>query len=225
MTLLFFADELPHWQRRFPFSTSSSTCNRIVTMHTPISMSRFVAPVALALSLTAPLAALAGDDYTNEHFWAAQPEGSGWVNNYEECWQSLHGSNELSPCTEAAPVAAVPKEFTVRLNFEFDKYQLSNIVNDNELQRLDSYIEQVKETPVREQISLTGHTDAKGSDEYNYQLGQRRAETVQQYMVKKGIPAADILSVRSRGKQEMIPGVDIYSVEQRRVKINAEYGS
>lgn len=182
-------------------------------------------PLAIALAIAAPLAANASDDYTNEHFWAAQPEGSGWVTNYDECWQSLYGSNELSPCVESAPVAAVPKEFTVRLHFDFDKYHMNNIAKDSELQRLDNYIDQVKETPAHERISLTGYTDAKGSDEYNYQLGQRRAESVQQYMVSKGIPAQDIVSVRSRGKQDLLPGVDIYSVEQRRVKINAEDGS
>lgn len=193
-------------------------------MRKPIMTSRLAslaAPFAVAFALTAPLAANASD-YMNEHFWSAQPEGTAWVTNYGECWQSLQGPNDLDPCVSAP--AAVPKEFTVRLNFEFDKYRLENIVNDSELQRLDDYIAQVKETPVREQISLTGHTDAKGSEEYNYQLGQRRAETVQEYMVSKGVPAEDIVSVESRGKLDMLPDYDIYSVQQRRVKINAEYG-
>jgi OOP family OmpA-OmpF porin len=97
-------------------------------------------------------------------------------------------------------------------------------VNDSELQRLDDYIAQVQDTPVREQISLTGHTDAKGSEEYNYQLGKRRAETVQEYMISKGIPSDDIISVESRGKLDMLPDYDVFSVQQRRVKINAEYG-
>ncbi|TCT23104.1 OmpA family protein [Thiobaca trueperi] len=185
-------------------------------------LASLAAPFAVAFALSAPLAN-AASDYNNEHFWSAQPEGQAWVTNYGECWQSLHGSGELEPCV-AAPVAAVPKEFIVRLNFEFDKYRLENIVNDNELRRLDDYIAQVKETPVREQISLTGHTDAKGSDAYNMALGQRRAETVRDYMVSKGISPSDITSVESRGKREMLPEYDIFAVEQRRVKINAEYG-
>ncbi|AFL73862.1 OmpA family protein [Thiocystis violascens] len=183
-------------------------------------LASLAAPFAVAFALTAPLVANAGD-YMNEHFWSAQPEGTAWVTNYGECWQSIHGANDLEPCVTAP---AVPKEFTVRLNFEFDKYRLENIVNDSELQRLDDYIAQVQETPVREQISLTGHTDAKGSEEYNYQLGKRRAETVQEYMISKGIPSEDIISVESRGKLDMLPDYDIFSVQQRRVKINAEYG-
>lgn len=177
------------------------------------------APFAVASVLAAPMAANAGD-YMMEHFWSAQPEGTAWVTGYGECWQSLHGPNTLEPCV-AAP--AVPKEFNVRLNFEFDKYRMENVVNDSEKQRLDDYIAKVNESPTREKISLVGHTDAKGSEAYNYQLGQKRAETVQEYMVSHGIPAGDILSVESRGELDMIPGVDVYSVEQRRVTINADY--
>ncbi|MBK1718669.1 OmpA family protein [Thiocystis violacea] len=183
-------------------------------------LAAMVAPFAVAALLSTPMVASA-NDYNMEHFWSAQPEGTAWVTNYGECWQSLHGPGDLEPCVQAAP--PVPKEFVVRLNFEFDKYRIDNIVNDNELRRLDDYIAQVNQTEVREQISLTGHTDAKGSEAYNYQLGQRRAETVQEYMISRGVPAEDIVSVESRGKTEMLPGVDIYSVEQRRVKINAEY--
>ncbi len=183
-------------------------------------LASLAAPLAVAMALSGPLAVNAGD-YNNEHFWSAKPEGTAWVNNAGECWQSLHGPGDLEPCG-AAPIAAVPEDFTVRLNFEFDKYRLENIVNDGELRRLDDYITQVKKTPARELISLTGHTDAKGSDAYNYQLGLRRAETVQQYMVSKGIPSSDIVSVKSRGKQDMLPEYDIYSVQQRRVKIHSQ---
>jgi OOP family OmpA-OmpF porin len=175
-------------------------------------------PLAMAVTMAAPLSVQA--DYNYEHFWSAQPEGTAWVTSYGECWQSLHGPNDLEPCVKAA---VVPKEFTVRLNFEFDKYELQNIVNDDELRRLDDYIAQVKATDTREEISLVGHTDAKGSDEYNMALGMRRAETIRDYMVSKGIPASDIVSVTSMGKRDMLPEYDIFSVQQRRVKILAEY--
>ncbi|MCK7576497.1 MAG: OmpA family protein [Chromatiales bacterium] len=184
-------------------------------------LAALAAPLAVAAALSAP-AAVSANDYNMEHFWSAQPEGTAWVTGYGECWQSLHGPGGLEPCVTAV-VPPVPKEFTVRLNFEFDKYRIENVVNDNELRRLDDYIAQVKQTEVRERISLTGHTDAKGSDAYNYQLGLRRAQAVQDYMISRGIPSSDIVSVESRGKSDMLPGVDIYSVEQRRVRINAEY--
>lgn len=170
--------------------------------------------IAMASALAAPLAA-----QEEGPFWSAQPTGTAWVTSYGECWQSIHGPNDLDPCVKAV----VPKEFTVKLNFEFDKYRLENIVNDSELDRLRDYVETVKKTPTREEISLVGHTDAKGSDAYNMALGQRRADTVRDYMVSQGIPASDIVSVESRGKRDLLPGVDPFSVEQRRVVINAEY--
>ncbi|RKT43061.1 OmpA family protein [Thiocapsa rosea] len=181
-------------------------------------LAALAAPLAMAVTLAAPLSVQA--DYNYEHFWSAQPVGTAWVTSYGECWQSLHGPNDLEPCVKAA---IVPKEFTVRLNFEFDKYEMANVVNDAELQRLDDYIAQVKATPVREEISLVGHTDAKGSDEYNMALGMRRAESVRNYMISKGIPASDIVSVTSEGKRNMLPEYDIFSVQQRRVRILAEY--
>jgi OmpA-OmpF porin, OOP family len=171
--------------------------------------------LAMAITLAAPLSTQAD---VEEHFWSAQPTGTAWVTSYGECWQSIHGPDNLEPC-----VKPVPKEFTVRLNFEFDKYEIANVVNDAELQRLDDYIAQVKATEIREEISLVGHTDAKGSDEYNMALGMRRAEAVRDYMIDKGIPESDIVSVVSEGKRNMLPDFDPFSVEQRRVKILAEY--
>lgn len=185
-------------------------------------LAALAAPLAVVAALSAPTA-VSANDYNMEHFWSAQPEGSAWVTGYGECWQSLHGAGDLEPCVSSPVATPAPKEFTVRLNFEFDKYRIENVVNDNELRRLDDYIATVKNSDVQEKIALTGHTDAKGSDAYNYQLGLRRAEAVQDYMISRGIPAQDIVSVESRGKSDMLPGVDIYSVEQRRVRINAEY--
>jgi peptidoglycan-associated lipoprotein len=45
-------------------------------------------------------------------------------------------------------------------------------------------------------VLLEGHTDERGSVEYNLALGERRAKTAKQYLVQSGIPAArlDIIS-------------------------------
>jgi len=50
-------------------------------------------------------------------------------------------------------------------------------------------------------ISITGHTDAVGTDEYNQALGTRRAESSQTYFIEKGIPRDKIIS-ESRGEKE-----------------------
>lgn len=52
-------------------------------------------------------------------------------------------------------------------------------------------------------MELEGHTDAVGSVHYNYQLGERRAKAVNEYLVSKGIPP-NRLVISSRGETEPI---------------------
>ena len=177
-----------------------------------LRLSGLFAPVAIALTLSSPVAMSIDQP---EHLWQAQPTTDAWVNSYGECWKSEEGPTGLQPC---GAKLVVPAEISVRLNFKFDKYGLDDIVNDAELARLDDYIAQVKQTPERESIVVVGHTDAKGSDEYNMALGQRRADTMKDYMVSKGL-SPDQISTSSEGKRVMLPEYDIYSVEQRRAKI------
>jgi OOP family OmpA-OmpF porin len=167
----------------------------------------------LALTLSAPAAMSIQQP---EHLWQAQPLTHAWVNPYGECWASTdEGPTGLEPC---GAKLVVPAEISVRLNFNFDKYGLNDIVNDAELARLDEYIAQVKATPDQEAITIVGHTDAKGSDEYNMALGERRANTMREYMVSKGLSPSQITTT-SEGKRNMLPDHDIFSVYQRRATI------
>ena len=50
-------------------------------------------------------------------------------------------------------------------------------------------------------IELSAHTDYRGSDEYNKALSQKRAETVVDYLIKKGI-AADRLTPVGYGEEQ-----------------------
>lgn len=50
-------------------------------------------------------------------------------------------------------------------------------------------------------VSVEGNTDSVGSDAYNMALGQRRADTVESYLVSKGI-AASRLSTVSHGESK-----------------------
>jgi len=48
-------------------------------------------------------------------------------------------------------------------------------------------------------LRLVGHTDPRGDEEYNFGLGQRRADSVGNYLKKKGL-GADRVETSSRGK-------------------------
>jgi outer membrane protein OmpA-like peptidoglycan-associated protein len=80
---------------------------------------------------------------------------------------------------------------------------------------------------VRERYLLVeGHTDSRGSDSYNQNLSQRRADAVRDYIVQRGYPADHI---QARGKGEYSPIADNASPEgranNRRVEIVIERDS
>ena len=52
-------------------------------------------------------------------------------------------------------------------------------------------------------VSIEGHTDSVGSDEYNQDLSERRAQSVRDYFVRGGIPAGTV-DARGFGKAEPV---------------------
>jgi len=69
-------------------------------------------------------------------------------------------------------------------------------------------------------ISIEGHTDSVGSDEYNQDLSERRAQSVREYFVRGGIPAATV-DARGFGKAEPVASNDTAEGRQqnRRVEL------
>jgi len=87
------------------------------------------------------------------------------------------------------------------LKFEFDKAELRP--EDRELL---SRIAGILMTAQGYSISVNGHTDDVGTEEYNQKLSERRAEAVRDYLVKAGL-SSDILSVTGHGKSRpLAPG-------------------
>jgi OOP family OmpA-OmpF porin len=177
--------------------------------------------LAASLALTLAVAASPAHALEEESYWYASgdptvPDGQLWATSYGECWQSAYpdGPTNLPPCV------VVPEEVTVRLNFEFDKYLVpDNVVNPEEIAKIDEYIETVQATPQEEYVTVVGHTDAKGSDEYNMALGQRRADAVRDYIISQGYPAQNLAPAESMGERDLLPEFDPFSVMQRRVVI------
>ena len=52
---------------------------------------------------------------------------------------------------------------------------------------LDAIAKTLKEQKQILKIEVQGHTDERGSDKYNYELSDRRANAVRQYIVNKGV--------------------------------------
>jgi len=50
-------------------------------------------------------------------------------------------------------------------------------------------------------VEISGHTDSKGSDEYNQDLSLRRAQSVKSWLVQRGI-AGDRMKTVGKGEKE-----------------------
>jgi len=57
-------------------------------------------------------------------------------------------------------------------------------------------------------IRIAGHTDDRGSDEYNLALGQRRAASVQRYLVAHGVDASRFETVSFGKERPAVQGED-----------------
>lgn len=145
------------------------------------------APLAMAAVLATPVnAADAMDTY-----WKSAPTTTAWVNPYGECWQGADGEKNLPPCS-FVPHAPV----VLRLLFELDKYRLQNIRNPEELAKVDDLIKEFNSTPRDEVVTIIGHTDKLGTWEHNVVLSENRADTIKNYMIEHGYPAANIREVK-----------------------------
>ena len=66
---------------------------------------------------------------------------------------------------------------------------------------------------------INGHTDAKGSPEYNQQLSQRRAESVRRVLIERFRLAPDTLIATGFGKEQLKNSANPLADENRRVQV------
>ena len=73
------------------------------------------------------------------------------------------------------------------------KFPLSKAALSPEAQaRLDAFVEKLKTENRNVYVEVQGHTDATGSKEANYRLGEERAEAVRRYLNKQGVALSRI---------------------------------
>jgi peptidoglycan-associated lipoprotein len=85
--------------------------------------------------------------------------------------------------------------------FDFDKYDLRTDARAT-LDRKASFLNQ--NSSVRVQIE--GHTDERGTNEYNLALGERRANAAKQYLTTAGISAGRLSTISYGKERPLDPG-------------------
>ena len=91
---------------------------------------------------------------------------------------------------------------TLALYFEFDEDDM----NPRARRQLEIVSMILKADPGKK-ITLSGHTDALGTDQYNNSLSSRRAQVVRDFLAKAGVSAAQIVTVGKGASQPRRPNV------------------
>ncbi len=94
----------------------------------------------------------------------------------------------------AAALNAARAAFATMIYFDYDRSELKPEARAT----LDAKLPLLRAN-ANVRIRIAGHTDERGSDEYNIALGQRRAASAKAYLVANGI-AADRIDVVSFGE-------------------------
>ncbi|MGB0404182.1 MAG: OmpA family protein [Salibacteraceae bacterium] len=94
----------------------------------------------------------------------------------------------------------------LRLYFDFDKSELGY----GEKVRLNELIGFIKQNP-KASIYISGHTDSKGNEDYNYNLSVKRAESAKSLILEKGVTN----KIRTFGFGESAPFIKENSEENQ----------
>ena len=129
---------------------------------------------------------------------------------------ALKGDRRLARPGEAADADgfALTRDFILRgVNFEFDSDRLTPPA----MRILDDAAETLKAYP-DVKVDVEGHTDGLGSDGYNLALSEKRAISVVNYLIIRGVPASQLRPV-GYGETQPIDtnSTDIGRANNRRV--------
>jgi len=128
-------------------------------------------------------------------------------------------ANELEEELEGAEVDRVGEGIAVRfdnsLMFDFDSAQLRASARND----LSSLAQNLQDYPNTDLV-IVGHTDAVGSDDYNLELSQRRAEAARSHLIADGVSPSRVTTL-GKGEREPVDSndTDVGRQQNRRVEI------
>lgn len=117
-------------------------------------------------------------------------------------------------------VTAENKAFLAKrvVHFDYDSTELSN----DDLLTLQAHAKFLMAN-ANSRVALTGHTDERGTREYNMALGERRAKAVESFLVTTGVSSNQLEAVSYGKEMPTNAGHDENAwKENRRVEINYE---
>lgn len=130
--------------------------------------------------------------------------GTASASNLPEAKQSNAPAPVNAPAADSSSsMSSGPVNAAKVIYFDYDSY-----IVKPEFQTVIEAHAQFLKANQRARVSLEGHTDERGSREYNLALGQKRADAVRQSLTLLGVSAAQIESVSFGEEKPAVAGSD-----------------
>ena len=102
---------------------------------------------------------------------------------------------------DTGPAVGTPIPELGAVYFAYDSFNLTPASKT----ALNKHIEWLKANPNRS-VQIEGHTDERGTTEYNLALGERRSGAVKEYLTGKGIPASQLSTISYGEERPAVQG-------------------
>ena len=114
-----------------------------------------------------------------------------------ETINSEANSKNISNSDSVSVVTKKEKEILQIIYFDFDKYNLTDVSSSS----INKFIEEYKNKI--DAFLIVGHTDTKGTKEYNLELSLRRAEAVKTILIRLGI-SSEKIRILGEGESKLL---------------------
>jgi OOP family OmpA-OmpF porin len=168
--------------------------------------------VALLAAATIMAGNLAASEPSPGYWY--ESTGEVWKNPYGECWRTIEWSeaNAIMECDPdlfaqvvEEPPPPVYEKVTIgaEVLFAFDSAELKPTARE----RLDGLVQKIDTFPELNRVRITGHTDRIGSEEYNQGLSERRARSVEAYILtnSRKVRASQIEAIGLGERDPIVP--------------------
>lgn len=116
----------------------------------------------------------------------------------------------------AAEIAREKPNIDLEINFDYNSAQ----INSRSLPAVANLGKALASPELKGSVfMLGGHTDAKGGEDFNQKLSERRAEAIKEHLIQKFGLAPDTLVTVGFGKGKLKNAGDPFGSENRRVQI------
>lgn len=171
---------------------------------------RFKLLTMLALSTLALAACAKGKE--EQPYADSVVEGQGMVQGTGE---GMLGDGTNGTGVQGNVIPGSQEDLTVnvgdRVYFGYDRYDLT----PEAIQQLQLQGQWLKQYP-NTTITVEGHADERGTREYNLALGDRRANSVRDYLVGTGVSASRVKTISYGKERPEVTGSDAQSWAQNR---------